>query len=894
REYDNYGFSHVLGLPNGKVVALGIEKTFLVNASGQTLGQVEHNLSALATEYTYGITPGNLVRMPDGSVTGMLAKGHFTYLFNLDEHTGQQQWTDTVSLPFTTGTYFSAVKILPAADGGLFVLSNWTQDLIHRPALHRLDADGNLLWTETYHPSLYAVVDLATAYDMAFNAQGELVILVGQTSPDLHFLRVSQAGELLEATQLTVQSIDDWIKNPRRLEILPGGDYLVVGQQTFSQGLPSAVSRIQPDGLVLWTSILPEEVYTVSDLAYRADGTIFVLGSASDPQLSIRLIQLQAGTGSQDWIRAFPYPFQQIGNGLDLMPDGGLVIGGSIRRIVEGQPTISAGYLLRLGSQGQLYNSQVEGYVFEDLDGDCAPLPEAPLGGWLVAFMGQDTFYALTDTMGYYERRLNPDVYQTKVYPPSIYWGTCPSPQNLAVADMDTVTQHFPAQVVVECPHLQVDISTPFLRRCFDSRYTVSYCNTGTIAQTDAYIEVELDDYLTFIDAGLPVASQDGPFYTFELGTVQPGDCGQFYIDVEVSCEALLGQTHCTAARIFPDVVCEDNSDWSGASVAAEGVCAGDSVRFTLRNVGTAPTFDGLHYIVIEDQVILREGFFSLLPGEEEEISLEATGATLRLEAEQEPNHPGNDMPTATVEGCGQPGQNISLGYTTQYWENDGDPGISIDCQENIGSYDPNDKRAFPKGYAQDHLIEANEPIEYHIRFQNTGTDTAFTVVIEDRLDDHLDITTLVPGASSHPYTYDITRDRRMTFTFNKILLPDSTTNEPASHGFVKFKVRQLPDLPVGTRIENQAAIYFDFNEPIITNTTFHTIGEDFLPSVFVPDMPTAEFLWVYPNPFAETTTLELVDYDGVSEVTLQLFDIAGRLVRTVQYEEESKLRFER
>jgi uncharacterized repeat protein (TIGR01451 family) len=891
REYDNFTFRDVLALPNGKFAALGWEKSMLISPTGYPLAVINNSVSAIGTEFSYSPNPCNWVEMPDGSVTGLISKGHFMYFFNMHEDTGELQWDTLTTLAHTENSYFQAEKILLAPDEGFFIMSNFRIGGEKRPALHRLDADLNLLWTQTFHPDLYALNSYATAKDMAFNAQGQLVMLVGDTSPEIFFLRISQDGDLLDARTINPQSIDDWLI-PNRFVIIPGGDYLVAGEQYFVNDYPSAISRIQPDGEVQWTSVLPAEVRHAIDLVYRPDGTIFVQGMSNDPQPSLLLSSLQED-GAHLWTRDYPYPFIQRGFAIDLTNDGGLIIAGDIQYPLEFGGTSIRGYLLRLGSQGQLYNSQVEGVIFEDLDGDCAPLPEAPLGGWLVAFMGQDTFYALTDSMGHYERRLNPDTYATRVYPPSAYWGACPSPQSLAVADFDTVTRHFPVQVLIECPSLQVDISAPFLRRCFESRYTVYYCNTGTIAQEDAYVEVELDDFLTFIDAGLPVATQDGTFYTFELGTVEPGECGQFFIDVEVSCDALLGQTHCTAARIFPEAFCDESSGWSGASVAAEGVCAGDSVRFTLRNVGTAPTFDGLQYIVIEDQVILREGFFSLLPGEEEEISLAATGATLRLEAEQEPNHPGNDMPTVTVEGCGQPGQPISLGYTTQYWENDGDPTISIDCQENIGSYDPNDKRAYPKGYANEHLIEANQPLEYHIRFQNTGTDTAFTVVIEDRLDDHLDITTVVPGASSHPYTYDITRDRRMTFTFNDILLPDSTTNEPASHGFVKFKVRQLPDLPVGTRIENQAAIYFDFNAPIFTNTTFHTIGEDYIPSVFVPDVPTASLLSVYPNPFVETTTLQLCEYDGETPVRLELFDTNGRLVRVDQYQ-ESRPQFRR
>ena len=86
--------------------------------------------------------------------------------------------------------------------------------------------------------------------------------------------------------------------------------------------------------------------------------------------------------------------------------------------------------------------------------------------------------------------------------------------------------------------------------------------------------------------------------------------------------------------------------------------------------------------------------------------------------------------------------------------------------------------------------------------------------------------------------------------------------------------------MPLETRIENTAAIYFDFNEPVITNTTFHTIGEDFLEVVDVvvtPAYPGADIL-VAPNPFETETQISIKGRD-VQTGTLQLYNAQGRLV---------------
>jgi len=44
------------------------------------------------------------------------------------------------------------------------------------------------------------------------------------------------------------------------------------------------------------------------------------------------------------------------------------------------------------------------------------------------------------------------------------------------------------------------------------------------------------------------------------------------------------------------------------------------------------------------------------------------------------------------------------------------------------------------------------------------------------------------------------------------------------SHGFIKFKVQRIDGLGVGTQIHNSVAIYFDYNEPVITNTCIYSI----------------------------------------------------------------------
>ena len=75
-----------------------------------------------------------------------------------------------------------------------------------------------------------------------------------------------------------------------------------------------------------------------------------------------------------------------------------------------------------------------------------------------------------------------------------------------------------------------------------------------------------------------------------------------------------------------------------------------------------------------------------------------------------------------------------------------------------------------------------------------------------------------------------------------------SIFNESLSHGFVRFKVKQKPGNTIGTIIENRAAIYFDYNAPVITNTAFNTIWKEYPLSSAKIYEENAGIL-VYPNP---------------------------------------------
>ncbi|MBU1718195.1 MAG: T9SS type A sorting domain-containing protein [Bacteroidetes bacterium] len=195
------------------------------------------------------------------------------------------------------------------------------------------------------------------------------------------------------------------------------------------------------------------------------------------------------------------------------------------------------------------------------------------------------------------------------------------------------------------------------------------------------------------------------------------------------------------------------------------------------------------------------------------------------------------------------------------------------------GSYDPNDKLADPELITPD-MLDEELPVTYTIRFQNTGNDTAFNVQIIDTLSENLDIPTFELLGSSHPCSVDISGKGIIEFSFNNILLPDSTTDEMNSHGFVRYSVKPIDTLALGETVVNTAYIYFDFNEAIVTNTVVSEV-RDTLVAIPVFRSGAKASLTVFPNPYRDETNIQYSLLES-GIVSLEVFDIVGKNVATL------------
>ncbi|WP_343747901.1 T9SS type A sorting domain-containing protein [Fluviicola sp.] len=190
-------------------------------------------------------------------------------------------------------------------------------------------------------------------------------------------------------------------------------------------------------------------------------------------------------------------------------------------------------------------------------------------------------------------------------------------------------------------------------------------------------------------------------------------------------------------------------------------------------------------------------------------------------------------------------------------------------CDVVRNSYDPNEKQVnLPTLINPD----AVDHFQYFVHFQNDGNYDAAKVVITDSISPNLDLSTFRLISSKHGVSASVnTSTRIVTFTFDNINLGQSAVDLDASQGYVVYSISELPNLPVGTEIENTAYIYFDFNPAIVTNTTYNinqtTLGLS---------GNSIEQIGMYPNPAKDK-----LQFSGASVKEITVYDLTGKVVLT-------------
>jgi uncharacterized repeat protein (TIGR01451 family) len=386
-------------------------------------------------------------------------------------------------------------------------------------------------------------------------------------------------------------------------------------------------------------------------------------------------------------------------------------------------------------------------------------------------------------------------------------------------------------------PYLRANVASDRRRRCFTSNTTISYCNDGSQTAHDVKVHLQLPEHVVLVKASLPVTQDVHNNYVFSIGSLAAGTCATIQVTDSITCNDpnIRGLTQCTKVWITPANPTTHSPSWDGSDITLKAICLENGrVKVGIYNTGKANMADSSSYRVFLDARVVFSSWYKLNQGDSLILQVPVNGQTLRLEADQRPGHPTKLQTNISIEACGTNAQGkISLGYVAQLPQDDAEPEVAIECLPIIDSYDPNDKLVSPAGVTEHHYTPTGRALDYTIRFQNTGTDYAYRVVVVDTLSDHLDISTFKMNVTSHPYKLSVSGKGKpvLTITFDNIMLPDSNQNEPKSHGYIKFSIRPKSDLAEKIRIENFADIFFDYNEPVRTNTTINSIYDLPLPA---------------------------------------------------------------
>lgn len=888
----------VLETPDGGFLAVGSQwdtqnpgvhpTTYLhkTDSLGNTLWTREPSTLGISQNATVAAAVGTDVVVA-GRVTFSAPISNDSYLCKVDS-AGNLLWETSYDMG-QNSEYINDMK--PTSDGG-FILAGEMQQATN-PAksdgiLLKLDSTGNFQWSHVIGDSLndrgFGVIETADGSILYTGHQSDTA--TGDTHPQI--VKYDSAGGMIWNYISPVSGIASDIVE------LPSGNYVV----TLVIGYSSSILWLDANGNPLSTQLISQSQVTDIELDTNQDLVLFAMARHfANPMDYYSFDVIKTDTlGSLVCQNEVAYSnfaavtMTRYAQGTATSDGGYLLISSILDSLTSVRPDL---FLVKTDANCVSIDNLITGTIYTDSSGNCQRDPgELPNPNWIVRATPGPR-YDITDLSGDYALTTTVDTYTVETFAPNYLWEiSCPSPAPFTHTVGFNLTADtargidFASPTPIQCPLMTVDFGCSFLRPCFQSNYTIQWCNEGTVAANNASVVLHLDTLLTILNSFGGTPSPDSTTWTWNLGTVQPGQCGFIPLSIYTPCNTEVGRTACNTIEIFPDTIClPPDSNWDESSVTLSASCLSDSlVCFTIANTGIGNMQGTTAYRVFENSALLTQGQLQLCATCDTTLCWPTNGNTLRMEVDQRPGHPGQSRPVAEIESCGTDGQGGTvLGHLGGQYQDEGDFFRDVDCRTVVNSFDPNDKQVQPRGITPQHYVAEDQELSYQINFQNTGTAPAITVVIRDTLPMSLDMLTLDLGVTSHPLSsFSIEGANVLVWTFNNINLPDSVSDEPGSHGFVQFKMKPVTGIAPGTRIENNAGIYFDNNDPVITDYTLTTILDTLLlSSRSVPGtFQSGVQVKVFPNPFQRKATVSVAGYPGRSQaLVLTLYDLTGNEV---------------
>ncbi len=566
---------------------------------------------------------------------------------------------------------------------------------------------------------------------------------------------------------------------------------------------------------------------------------------------------------------------------------------------------------IQLGSYVDWSFNTISGHIFNDNNANCIlNSGDAPVKQGLVTAL-PGPYYAYTDENGFYELKV--DTLHTSYsisYTPTnleleLLEKICPSTGVFTVSTPKGKSNYCCndfSQKIKQCAILKIDINSNRRRRCFNSVTTVNYQNAGNVSSQPAQVKIVYPQYVKPISSVPAWTRKNGDTLYYSVGSIVAYATKTITIIDSVICgnESIRFLTQCTQASISPGNICINvSNDWDNADVVVKGACTNGVAKFTILNEGNGDMSDSTRYRVYANDTLISNHKFALKSMEYFKVELPTSGKVIRLEADQVANHPDyNTIPRVIFEGCVSSQAALKTAYKgiAMNVPQNNDLVTSTSCIQISDSYDPNDKAVSPKGVSSKNYISAGTRLTYKIRFENTGSDDAYSVVVVDTLDADLDATTFVAGSASHPYSIErihVQGKEVVKFHFANINLTPKKIDSIKSQGFITFSISAKPTLSDGELIKNEASIFFDYNSAIITNMVSQTIGE-YVEEDLTRDniilrtavstvttgiaaTTTTNPVTIYPNPTNENIRINFSGSYG--NVRINIYSVSGTLV---------------
>lgn len=830
---------------------------------------------------------------------------------------------DWVSAPISNQT---AVDVTAGQNGQVFVLIRQNGNAQNR--LSAYQPNGQLSWNLPFLPTISGLNRLLPAPLNGGLAAGTALDQDNQLGVQL--VRWDDNGTVLWSELLQEPGSDLLFAGGLAL---PDGDWIVGGTIRTGTETDYFLARIDQNGALAWLNQYPASGrQTAYEVQATREGGVALLGYSQEI-MPTRIDLLKTNlNGNLEWWRSFftegglslpgspdlaplVTSFSQSPNGDFFLPYCKGVVGqGSLYLIrlnelgymlgqekvapmdqVHQIKAVSSHQLALCGSvetpsnslfiqcdlEGSVFTHRVTGSLYADSLADClASAAEVALKSWLVEAKptSGSSYFTTTDEQGAFSFSLPPGNYQIIPQSPVkalSFWQACDTPQiNLPVgAPMTTPLGAIGLQSSYSCPVLEVDLQTGPLLPCTTGIWHLRLSNQGSRLASNTQLRIQKSPSLAYNSATFPLVFMDGDTLLFQIGDLPAGGVDSMALSMDISCDIPLGQAIRVEAELQPASTCiPQEPAWDGSIVALEASCNDtEGIQLKLSNKGVGDMGLAKEYIIIEDQIILSTGKFKLAAGADTLFKLEnLSGAEYWMRAGQTD---GQDAPSLFIENCQNPGLNDPLQIQLPEPEQRLSVSIHTGLTEN-GQLNPAELIGFPTGWQGLRSIAPDQELEYLIYFSNTNQDTVWSVEIQDSLSTSvLDISSFRPGASSHPYQWEIGRDGLLRIRLGPQPFP------PDQSGFVAFRIRPIPELPPGIMVHNQAKIRFDYAAPMTTSITTHTISSpwDLLSTTQV--WSTSLPIRVFPNPSNQWIWIEWEEWNPETGASIYMVDISGRVV---------------